>query len=83
VAGIKTYVQEAASELMNKVSWPTWKELQTSSILVLITCVIISLLIWVMDFVFGITPLATDSAGNETGFWRGLLGFFYEMFKTS
>lgn len=83
MAGIITYVQDAASELMNKVSWPTWKELQTSSILVLITCIIISLLIWIMDFVFGITPLALDEAGKETGFWRGLLGFFYEMFKTS
>lgn len=83
MAGFKAYIQDTANELKHKVSWPTWKELQTSSIIVLITCVIISLLVWIMDYVFGITPLGTDSAGNEVGFWRGLLGFFYEMFKTS
>ncbi|MCT4582129.1 MAG: preprotein translocase subunit SecE [Flavobacteriales bacterium] len=77
MAGIKAYIQDAAFELLNKVSWPTWKELQTSAIIVLVTSVIISLMVWVMDFVFGIWP-----AGEE-GFWKGMLGFFYEMFNPS
>jgi preprotein translocase subunit SecE len=73
VAGIKTYIEEAITELTTKVSWPTWEELQSSSIIVLITCLILSIAIWLMDTIFGIVP------GTEGlfGFWKGLLGFFY------
>lgn len=73
MAGIKTYIEEAITELTTKVSWPTWEELQSSSIIVLITCLILSIAIWVMDTLFGIVP------GDQGmfGFWKGLLGFFY------
>jgi preprotein translocase subunit SecE len=53
MAGIKTYIQEAADELLNKVSWPTWQELQSSSIVVLIATFIISAIIYGMDSLFG------------------------------
>lgn len=46
---IKLYIQESYNELVNKVSWPTWKELQSSSIVVLIGTLIISLVVWIMD----------------------------------
>ena len=50
---IKKYVLESFDELRNKVSWPTWKELQSSSILVLIASFIIAIMIYLMDLGFG------------------------------
>jgi preprotein translocase subunit SecE len=49
---IKTYVKESYNELVHKVTWPTWKELQNSAIIVMIASIIIALVIFVMDFVF-------------------------------
>ena len=66
------YVQESYSELMTKVSWPTWSELQSSAGIVTVASMIIALVVFAMDFAFGIR--SGDSA------WKGVLGFFYEMF---
>jgi len=49
---IKTYIEESYNELMHKVTWPTWSELQSSAIVVMISSVIIALLIFAMDFSF-------------------------------
>ncbi len=49
MAKIGTYIQESADELLNKVSWPTWPELQNSSVIVLLASVIFALIIFVMD----------------------------------
>ena len=49
---IKTYIQETWNELIYKVSWPTWSDLQNSAVVVMIGTVIISLIIFVMDFSF-------------------------------
>ena len=46
------YIKESYNELMDKVSWPTWSELQSSSIVVAIATVIIALIIYFMDSVF-------------------------------
>jgi len=46
------YLKESYNELMHKVTWPTWRELQSSSTLVLVTSVILALVIWAMDFIF-------------------------------
>jgi len=43
------YLQEAYDELVHKVTWPTWKELQSSALVVMVASFIISLLIFVMD----------------------------------
>jgi preprotein translocase subunit SecE len=45
----RTYIDEVTDELMNKVSWPTAAELQSSAIVVLIATVILSLVIFAMD----------------------------------
>jgi preprotein translocase subunit SecE len=73
LAGIRTYIEETINELTNKVSWPSWEDLQTSSIIVLTTSVILSLIIWLMDYAFGIWSVPEDEWG-----WRGILGFIYE-----
>ena len=49
---IKIYIQEAFNELIHKVTWPTWSELQSSSIVVLIASLIIAMIIFVMDISF-------------------------------
>ena len=49
---ITTYFREAYDELMNKVTWPSWAELQESSVIVLVTAILISLLVVGMDIAF-------------------------------
>ncbi|HAN18690.1 MAG: preprotein translocase subunit SecE [Bacteroidetes bacterium GWC2_33_15] len=49
---LKIYFQEAFNELIHKVSWPTWSELQNSAIVVMIASLIIALIIFVMDISF-------------------------------
>jgi preprotein translocase subunit SecE len=49
---IGNYIAETRNELVNKVSWPTWPELQSSAIVVMISSVIIALVVWGMDTVF-------------------------------
>jgi preprotein translocase subunit SecE len=46
---IVEYVQESYDELMHKVSWPTWSELQNSAIVVSIASLIIALVVFMMD----------------------------------
>jgi preprotein translocase subunit SecE len=36
---------------VNKVTWPTWSNLQSSTIVVLIASVILALIIFVMDII--------------------------------
>ncbi len=48
---VKLYFVEAYDELLHKVTWPTWSELQQSAVVVLIATVIISILISAMDIV--------------------------------
>lgn len=49
---IGTYIDETKDELFNKVTWPTWPELQSSAILVMVASAIIGLIVWGMDFGF-------------------------------
>ena len=46
---MKEYIKKSAEELLYKVSWPTWDELQNDSIVVAIASVIIALIIYLMD----------------------------------
>ncbi len=43
------YVAESYDELMHKVSWPTWSELQNSAVVVSIASLIIALVVFLMD----------------------------------
>jgi len=46
------YVTESYDELMHKVSWPTWNELQNSAVVVSIASLIIALVVFMMDEAF-------------------------------
>ncbi len=47
-----SYIKEALVELLEKVTWPSWSDLQNSSIVVAIATVIIALIIYVFDTSF-------------------------------
>lgn len=49
---IVNYVKESYTELMQKVSWPTWSELQSSAMVVSIASLIIALVVYLMDLTF-------------------------------
>jgi len=48
----QSYIKSSYDELINKVSWPTWSDLQSSSIVVAIASAIIALVIYLMDQIF-------------------------------
>jgi preprotein translocase subunit SecE len=47
---ITTFFRESYRELMEKVTWPTWPQLQQSTVIVLVATILITLLVWIMDF---------------------------------
>jgi preprotein translocase subunit SecE len=47
---ISLYVRDSYKEMMQKVTWPTWEELQQSTMIVLAATVIITALVALMDF---------------------------------
>ena len=48
---ITTYFRESYKELLEKVSWPTWNELQQSTVIVLVATLLITVIVWIMDLV--------------------------------
>jgi preprotein translocase subunit SecE len=52
MAGIINYIKESFGELKNNVSWPTWAEAQSLTVLVAVFSIIFSLAIWGVDTVF-------------------------------
>ncbi|MBN2669754.1 MAG: preprotein translocase subunit SecE [Bacteroidales bacterium] len=49
---IKTYFEESYNELVNKVTWPSWKDLQSSGIVVMVASFMIAIVIALMDTFF-------------------------------
>ena len=48
---VKLFFKEAYDELLNKVTWPTWPELQQSAMIVLVAAIVISFFVVGMDLV--------------------------------
>ena len=61
---LTNYFTEAYTELVQKVSWPTWSELRGSAVVVLVASLIIALLIFGIDVTF-------------RGFMKVVYSFFY------
>ena len=64
------YVKSSYDELVHKVSWPTFKELQSSTVVVAVAALVIAIIVLIMDVVFGVQPWG----------WKGLLEYFYSIF---
>ena len=47
---IEAYLNDSYEELMERVTWPTWEQLQQSTMIVLVATLVITALVWVMDF---------------------------------
>ncbi len=52
MAKIIESIKDSYNEMVHKVTWPKYGELQNSSILVLVASLIFALLIWVIDLGF-------------------------------
>jgi preprotein translocase subunit SecE len=46
---VTNYFKESYKELMEKVTWPSWSELQQSTVIVLVATLLITALVYVMD----------------------------------
>lgn len=49
---VTAYIKESYTELVEKVSWPSREDLQSSVLVVMVATMIISLMIFTMDFGF-------------------------------
>lgn len=49
MANVVEFLKESYIEMIQKVTWPTWGELQNSAVIVLVASIIIALLILGMD----------------------------------
>ena len=49
---IVNYLKDAYNELVHKVTWPTWKELQNSALVVMVASLIFALIVFAMDITF-------------------------------
>ncbi len=49
---VAIYFKESYIELAKKVSWPTWSQLQSSAILVMVASLIFAAVVFVMDLAF-------------------------------
>ncbi|MCF8245713.1 MAG: preprotein translocase subunit SecE [Saprospiraceae bacterium] len=48
---IKLYIQESYNELLTKVTWPTWPNLQSTTVVVLIGLAVFTVCVFLMDSV--------------------------------
>lgn len=49
MAKVVQFIKESYEEMTQKVTWPTWGDLQNSAVLVLVASAIISLVVLAMD----------------------------------
>lgn len=68
---IKLYVRESMDELLHKVNWPTWEELQSTTTIVMVSSILFSLVVFLIDFLFGANP--------ENVYFKGLLYYIYSF----
>ncbi len=48
---ISTYFRESYKELVEKVTWPSWSQLQQSTVIVLVATLLITVVVGAMDIV--------------------------------
>ncbi len=68
---ITTYFKDSYRELVEKVSWPTWAQLQQTTMIVIGATLFITLVVGLMDLVL-IGRVGSTSVG--------ILNFFYKIF---
>jgi preprotein translocase subunit SecE len=48
---VSVYLKDSYKELVEKVTWPTWEQLQQSTMIVIGATLFITAIVWVMDLV--------------------------------
>jgi len=48
---LTAYIKDSYQELLHKVTWPTWDQLQQSTMIVLGATLVITAMVWIMDLV--------------------------------
>ena len=48
---VSTYFRDSYKELLEKVTWPDWTQLQQSTMITLAATLVVTAIIWIMDFV--------------------------------
>ena len=48
---VSNYFRESYRELLEKVSWPSWTQLQQSTVIVLVATILITAIVWTMDMI--------------------------------
>lgn len=66
------YVKASKDELLHKVTWPTYSELQNSAVVVFVAALLIALVVFIMDMVIGAHPDLS---------WKGILGYIYDLLR--
>ena len=46
---VQTYFRDSYKEMTEKVTWPTWPQLQQSTMIVLVATLVITAVVWLMD----------------------------------
>jgi preprotein translocase subunit SecE len=46
---IQAYFKDSYKELIEKVTWPNWQQLQQSTMIVLVATLVITAIVWVLD----------------------------------
>ena len=46
---IQSYFRDSYNELMEKVTWPKWQQLQQSTMIVLVATLVITAIVWLLD----------------------------------
>lgn len=72
MANITNYIRETLTELIYKVTWPTTQELLANTMVVTIACLLLSILIFLVDFLFGANP--------ENSVFKGIIYYIYDTF---
>ena len=49
MANVLEFIKDSYIEMTQKVTWPTWGQLQNSAVVVLVASIIIALMIFAMD----------------------------------
>ena len=59
------YFKESYNELVNKVTWPTFAQLQSSTIVVMVASVIFAIVVLAMDLTFeNLMAFVYETLGN-------------------
>jgi preprotein translocase subunit SecE len=48
---VSTYFRDSYKELLEKVTWPNWTQLQQSTMIVLAATLVVTAIVWLMDFI--------------------------------